>query len=53
VTAPSGRHRADDTFDPLRDPGCLRAAWIADHPDRHLPDRIRSHRLVQVLEVAR
>lgn len=52
MTAP--RHAAPDVgFTPATDPGCLRAAWIADHPDRHLPDRIRSHRYVQVCEVAR
>jgi hypothetical protein len=54
VTAPSPRHAAPDVgFDPSRDPGCIRAAWIASHGLRHLPDRIRSHRYVQVCEVAR
>lgn len=52
--APSGRHCAPEgTLDPKTDPTRMRKKWRADHTDRHLPDRIRSHSYVQVSEVAR
>lgn len=48
------RHAAPDVgHDPATCPMCLRAAWVAEHHLRHLPERIRRHQLVQVLEVAR
>jgi hypothetical protein len=54
VTAPAPRHAAPDVgFNPATDPCLIRAAWISQHGLRHLPDRIRSHRYVQVCEVAR
>lgn len=45
-----GRHAATtDEHDPFRCPGCLRAAWLADHPNRTVPDVIGTHRYVMAV----